>query len=129
MSKDLISKIVEKILNKLGIKSEEYLTPAERVIVDVVKDALIAFPEQHWIPCSQRMPEEREWIGTKPFGTTISDEVYVTFERPDGGRFVKHVYFQNGKLSYHDQLTINAVHKGAMPIAWMPLPDPYGGEE
>lgn len=37
-----------------------------------------------WIPCCERLPEEHEWIGTKKFGTTISDEVYVTFETPDG---------------------------------------------
>ena len=56
--------------------------------------------EQNWILCSERMPEEREWIGTKQFGTTISDEVYVTFETPDGQRFAKHISFQNGKLSH-----------------------------
>ena len=42
MSKDLTSTIVEKILKKLGVKSEEYLTPSERVIVDAVKTALPA---------------------------------------------------------------------------------------
>ena len=80
--------------------------------------------EQRWVSCSERMPEEREWIGTKKFGTTISDEVYVTFESPDGVRFAKHLSFQNEKLSNHDQLTIDAFHKGAVPIAWMPLPEP-----
>ncbi len=78
-----------------------------------------------WIPCSERLPEEHEWIGTKKFGTTISDEVYVTFESPKGERFCKHLSFQNGELSRHDQLTIDAFHKGSKPIAWMPLPKPY----
>lgn len=82
-----------------------------------------------WIPCNTRMPEEREWLGTKQFGTTISDEVYVTFENPKGERFCKHLSFQNGKLSRFDQSTIDAFYPEAKPIAWQPLPEPYRGEK
>ena len=78
-----------------------------------------------WVPCSERMPEEHEWIGTKKFGTTISDEVYVTFQTPKGERFAKHLSFQNGKLSSFDRSKIDAFYKGSVPIAWMPLPEPY----
>lgn len=80
---------------------------------------------QKWIPCSEKLPEEHDWLGTKKFGTTISDEVYVTFENPKGERFCKHLSFQNGKLSAFDQSTIDAFYKGSKPIAWMPLPEPY----
>lgn len=84
---------------------------------------------QRWIPCSERMPEEHEWIGTKRFGTTISNEVYVTFETPDGERFAEHINFQNGKLSSVDEQHMKVWYKGAKPIAWMPLPAPYEGRE
>lgn len=84
--------------------------------------------ERKWIQCNARMPEEREWLGTKRFGTTISDEVYVTFENPKGERFCKHLSFQNGKLSRYDQSTIDAFYPDAKPIAWMPLPEPWEGE-
>ena len=86
-------------------------------------------PAQQWIPCSERMPEEREWIGTKKFGTTISNEVYVTFEAPDGERFAKHISFQNGKLSSVDEQRMKVWYKGAKPIAWCPIPEPWKGEE
>ena len=82
-----------------------------------------------WISVKDRMPEEREWIGTKQFGTTKSDEVYVTFEAPDGQRFTRHLSFYNGKLSISDQQTIDVWFKGSVPIAWMPLPEPWKGEE
>ena len=84
---------------------------------------------QLWIPCSERMPEEHEWIGTKKFGTTISNEVYVTFETPDGERFAKHISFQDGKLSSVDEQRMKVWYKGAKPISWMPLPKPWEGEE
>ena len=92
------------------------------VPVDIVREIISA---QQWISCSERMPDEHEWIGTKKFGTTISDEVYVTFEAPDGQRFAKHISFQNGKLSPADEQRMKVWFKGVKPIAWMPLPEPY----
>lgn len=84
--------------------------------------------EPQWILCSEKMPEEHEWIGTKRFGTTISDKVYVTFESPTGERFCRHLCFENGKLSPPDQQTIDVWYKGSVPIAWKPFPKPYEGE-
>lgn len=81
--------------------------------------------EPRWIPVSERLPKEREWIGTKRFGTTISDEVYVTLETSDGKRFTKHLSFQNGELSVIDKNIMEIWFNGAVPIAWMPLPQPY----
>ena len=92
-----------------------------------IKQLPSAQPEQRWIPCSERLPDEHEWLGTKKFGTTISNEVYVTFEAPDGQRFAKHISFQNGKLSPVDEQRMKVWFKGAKPIAWMPLPEPYRG--
>lgn len=82
-------------------------------------------PGQDWIPVSEGMPKEREWVGTKQFGTTISDEVYVTFEAPNGERFVKHLSFQNGKVPSFKQREIDVWFGGATPVAWKPLPEPY----
>lgn len=85
--------------------------------------------EQQWVLCSERMPEEREWIGTKKFGTTISDEVYVTLETISGKRFCDHIRFQNGKFSLSKQAELDAIDKGIKPIAWMKLPEPYQPKE
>lgn len=87
-----------------------------------------AQPEQKWILCDERMPEEHEWIGTKRFGTTMSDEVYVTFENSKGERFTKHLHFHNGELSRYDKTHMDAWFKDYKPIAWMPLPEPYHPE-
>ena len=96
--------------------------------IEAIIDLPSAEPERKWIPVSERLPEEQEWLGTKQFGTTKSDEVYVTFENPKGERFCKHLSFQNGKLSRFDQSTIDAFYPEAKPIAWMPLPESYKGE-
>ena len=83
---------------------------------------------QEWIPCSERLPEEKEWIGTKKFGTTISDKVLVTFESR-GKRFVKPIHFQNGELGGMDKHTMDAVYGEWQVVAWMPLPKPWKGAD
>ena len=104
--------------------------PTERdSLIVAVRKAFDALEQSKWTLCSKRMPEEHEWIGTKRFGTTISDEVYVTFEALDGQRFADHISFQNGKLSASDAERMRVWYKGAKPIAWKPLPEPYQGGE
>lgn len=100
-----------------------YLTQEE--MLAIIENLPSVEPKRKWIPITERLPEEREWLGTKQLGTTKSDEVYVTFENPKGERFCKHLSFQNGKLSRFDQSTIDAFYPEAKPIAWMPLPEPY----
>ena len=77
-----------------------------------------------WIPCSERLPEEHEWVGTKQFGTTISDTVHITFD-VNGKRFVKTLSLQNGELSNYEKRSMDALYKGWKMLAWMPLPKPY----
>lgn len=99
-------------------------------VVRVLEQLPSAQPEQRWILCDEIMPEEHEWIGTKQFGTTMSDEVYVTFENSKGERFTKHLHFHNGDLSRYDKTHMDAwFKKDYKPIAWMPLPEPYKGEQ
>lgn len=99
---------------------------ADEEVIDAIKTTMneISSAEAQWIPCSERLPKEHEWIGTKAFGTTISDEVLVTFD-VDGTRFVKPLSLQNGKLSRPDAQTMDAFHKGWKMLAWMSLPEPY----
>lgn len=58
-------------------------------------------PSQRWIPCSERLPEE----GGNYLTTTMYQEVYC------------------------DYWTGNNFNRTEMVIAWMPLPEPYGGKE
>lgn len=93
--------------------------------VEPCKDA----PKQReWIPCEERLPEEHEWLGTKIFGTTISDEVHITFD-VNGERFVRTLSLQNGELSNYDKQTMDALYKDWKMVAWMPLPEPMKGAD
>lgn len=115
----------ELIRRSDAIKSLMQYAEGKKTIGQCIDECETIESKTGWIPVSERLPEEREWIGTKRFGTTISDEVYVTLEKPDGERFTKHLSFQNGELSQADQDHMSVWFKGAVPIAWMPLPEPY----
>lgn len=94
-----------------------------------IRNALEHLPSiDQWIPFSERKPAEREWIGTKTFGTTISDEILITFD-VNGKRFVRPMNLQNGELSGTDKSSMDAFFKGWKMIAWMPLPEPHKGDE
>lgn len=114
---------------RIILNMETHNSISKKMIISVCKwlvDVAEELVSTHrWIPCSERMPEEHEWLGTKKFGTTISDEVYVTFENEKGERFCRHMKFQNGELSRYDQFHMDTWFKGSKPIAWMPLPEPY----
>lgn len=86
--------------------------------------AIEALHQTKWIPISEGLPEEHEWIGTKQFGTTISDKVHITFD-VNGKRFVKTLSLQNGELSDYEKRSMDVFYKGWKMLAWMPLPEPY----
>lgn len=81
-----------------------------------------AQPEQKWIPCSERLPEEdglylvtsREKATAEEFGFDLDDvEVRKMRFNEDGWRIPKHIpEWING-----------VVHTTV--LAWMPLPEPY----
>ena len=116
------------MIHEIGFLEDTIKEKSKADFIALCEDESNSKNPNKWIPVSEKMPEEHEWLGTKRFGTTKSNEVYVTFETPKGDRFTKHLSFQNGKLSVADQQTINAFYKGSVPVAWMPLPEPYKAE-
>ena len=121
--------VIEKVMNYCKDDDGSCVEASAdiRELLDEIENLPTIQPEPQWILCDERMPEEHEWIGTKEFGTTISDEVYVTFENEKGERFCQHLSFQNGELSRYDQFHMDTWYKGSKPIAWMPLPKPFEG--
>ena len=93
--------------------------------INAVEDLPSAQPEQRWIPCSERLPEEygeflvtmTEKAKAKDLGFDI-DETYIRKMR----------YNSNGwQLPRHIPSWINEAVKDEV-LAWMPLPEPYQEE-
>ena len=87
----------------------------------VIKTALEdAQPEQQWIPCSERLPEIGEHYVSEPCIVYCSNGAYGFAELEEN------IFGQVGwncerDDEYHEPL--------GEVLAWMPLPEPYKGEQ
>jgi hypothetical protein len=80
-----------------------------------------------WIPVSERLPEERDSIFKKLYGTkqwlpgmfgTVSDNVLVSIEREDGSRCVRYMHTQGGEWN------LDSMPWAKKVTHWMPMPEP-----
>ena len=122
MKDDAISRrAVLKLLST--IPPEDAMTKA--MLIQSVKQMDAAQPEPRWIPCGERLPEyEKEVLVTQHFlsdkqlkKNAITESFYVEVASRMDDEWT----------SYSDEYNIKKhLHK---VIAWMPLPEPYKGDE
>lgn len=78
----------------------------------------------HWIPCSERMPKEKDAGILKKLGTEKKSEYVLATVEVKGERMTVTACTYDGKWDWN--------MKYAFPdfkvVAWMPLPESYGGE-
>jgi len=87
--------------------------------IEALKNLPSAQPETQWIPCSERMPE-------------IDETVLITIKEKYDGDKEYHYHtdvadhlINDGWLTFNDWDEGQEIHI----IAWMPLPEPWKGEE
>lgn len=99
-SKDIISKTI----NSLPSAQPEVLACGNGELIEQL--------EQQWIPCSERLPEE-------------DIKVLVTDE--DGDIYI--AYYDYNEWSDEPKIEWWTGEFRIYPIAWMPLPEPWKGEQ
>ena len=114
----------------------ERLPSAQPEVLAHGEGELIAQPEPRWIPCSERLPEDLEevnvtWVNHIP-------EPYYDFlkDKPFTGSAV---YYRGEWFWYSSRCVdilaeygvndMDKVDDGVEITAWMPLPEPYKGEQ
>ena len=93
-----------------------------------IKQLPSAQPEQRWIPCSERLPEIKQHVllscyGRVIYGRMISEDGnsgYPVFEICDSVGKKRPIVLET---TVHSKFTTSRI------IAWMPLPEPYEGDE
>lgn len=87
-------------------------------------------PEPHWIPVTERLPEEEDSIFARYYGT---DRWTKSMFRKKSREVIVTSVFEDGELHTEVAHTIDGewhVGVNVVPrtvIAWMPLPEPFKG--
>ena len=104
-----------------------------RVIRTALQDAQ---PEPKWIPCSKRLPDDLEEVNIT--FTNLAPAPYYDFIK--GKCFTGSAVFYKGEWYWYSSITVDVlkeygryesekIDEGIKIVAWMPLPEPYRGEE
>ena len=92
--------------------------PTERdSLIVATRSAFSALSEPHWIPVTERLPEDGKQVLVYARGARYALAKYDEMMEPDGSYKKQWVTFDAWKPLY----TIKEV------MAWMPLPEPFKG--
>lgn len=107
--------------------ADEGIFMAQEIYADCIqtlKELPSAQPEPRWIPCSERMPKEKDAGILKKLGTNKRSEYVLATVEVKGERMAVTACTYDGVWHWDK--------KYAFPdykvIAWMPLPEPYRKE-
>ena len=78
-------------------------------------------PEPHWIPCSERLPNEKDAGILKKLGIEKRSEDVLATVEVKGERMTVTACTYDGKWDWNMKYTF----PDYKVIAWMPLPEPY----
>lgn len=81
-------------------------------------------PEQRWIPCSERLPDEKDAGILKKLGIEKRSEDVLATVEVKGERMTVTACTYDGKWEWD----MKYAFPGYKVIAWMPLPEPYRKE-
>lgn len=96
-------------VDKLSDEPIGYLEAA----IDALADLPSAEPEPQWIPCSERLPENKSYVLTT---------IYIPGRVPHS----RSGWFEDGLFMNDNGDTWNSTDREV--VAWMPLPAPYRAE-
>ena len=114
------------LISRQDAIKEAYPVSIDGEVFDVVQVETLmglpsAQPEQQWIPCEEALPEEDDCI------VQCSDDVLITVVNTmDEETIIDYGRTTDGK--WYSETADCFIPHGWKPIAWMPLPEPWKGE-
>ena len=121
---DALEELFREVIGGIAKRPEingnlEHMIRASAMVVEMIKDAPTINQQPHWIPCSERLPEEDnvEVLCTvKQQSKTNRSETIIVEQG---------CYFYGTWLLSYDNQRVNCSRE---VLAWQPLPSPYQEE-
>lgn len=105
-------------------------------IIGVIDEEPTIEPEQRWIPCSERPPEELEevnvtWVNHKPepYYDFVKDKPFTASAVYYKGDWYWYSSVCTDLLAEYGKNEIDKIDDAIEITAWMPLPEPWKGEQ
>jgi len=109
---DALDKVAEMFPYRIPGNAKTYrqYNEAWSDAIDAAENALEALPSpQQWIPCSERLPEDgRVVLWCNEHGSVFTTAITARFD---------------------NSWAVGKRHRSSRMVAWMPLPEPWKGEE
>ena len=135
-SSDTISRqaAIKYLMTNMNWYDDDY---KRECITELINGVPSAQPEQRWIPCSERLPENNDpvnvtWVNHNPevYYADIKDKPFTATAHYHNGRWYWFSSVTQDYLNEYDVWTPDLVDKDVEITAWMPLPEAYrGGDE
>lgn len=126
----------DDILKSAVMIDDRGIQTGYEIAIELIKRQPTIDIEPHWIPCSERLPENMEpvnitWVNRdpEPYYMNIKDKPFTATGIYFNGKWYWWSSTCDDILCEYGQNEIDEVADGVDIIAWMPLPKPYGGEE
>ena len=99
----------DALINRIVFHTD-FESDTKEAIEDEINSMLSAQPEQRWIPCSERLPEEKINPNTQDYDWVLCSTTFGD---------VRAYHFGRGRFLHGCGDVTQYV------VAWMPLPEPY----
>lgn len=131
-SQCLVNDLVNDTISRQAAVDATWFEPSYTDPLNVlteVRDRLKALPsaqpEPHWIPCSERLPDEDYWTGAN--FQYSADVLMTVYNAEDEETIIDYGHTVDG--SWYSDTTDCLVPSWWEVLAWMPLPEPYKGDD
>ena len=138
---ELFREVIGRIAKRQDINfNMEHMIRASAMVIEMIKDAPTVTPEPHWIPVTERLPENNDpvnvtWVNHNPevYYMDIKDKPYTATAIYFRGKWFWYSCVIEDWLSEYgsnESLLANlqeAVDRDIEITAWCELPEPYKG--